>query len=158
MHLHQVPQVMLQDHIQKVGTTESCTQLQRRALSACCQSMTLPVMTQHATTDSNGIQFNSVKPTVHFQAAIISHTIDTTHQPADKLSPLQDQALSAKYHHLITKKGGKANADRNVKILIFVGVSTVLNPPISSSSYKSYIGPVPPDPYAMEYSVRPSLQ
>jgi len=44
----------------------------------------------------------------------------------------------------------------DVKILIFVGVSTVLNPPISPSS-KSYVGPVPPGLYAMKYSIRPSL-
>jgi len=43
-----------------------------------------------------------------------------------------------------------------VKILIFVGVSTVLNPLITSSS-TSYAGPVPPGLYVMKYSVRPSL-
>jgi len=35
-----------------------------------------------------------------------------THQPTDKLSPLQDLALSAEYCYLTIEKGGKANAER----------------------------------------------
>jgi len=112
MHSHQVPQGLLQDLIHKAGTRESCTQLQRGSYSMCRQSQTSPVMTLHTSFDSKGIQFNPVKPTVHLQAAITSRTIDTTHQPTDKLSPLQDQALSAEYHHLTIEKGRKANAER----------------------------------------------
>jgi len=41
----------------------------------------------------------------------------------------------------------------SVKILIFMGVNTALNPPILSS----HVGPVPPGLYAIKYSVRPSL-
>jgi len=69
-------------------------------------------MILHVSTNSKGIQSDSVEPTVHLQVAIISHTIDTTHQPMDKLSPPQDQALSAKYCHLTIEKGRKANAER----------------------------------------------
>jgi len=107
MRSHQVPQGLLQDHIHKVGTKESCTQLQRRCLSTCCQSTTSPVTILHVSTNSTGIQSDTVKPMVQLQATIILHTINTTHQPTDKLSPLQDQASSPKYHHLTIEKGRK---------------------------------------------------
>jgi len=74
--------------------------------------MTSLVMILHASFDSKGIQFNPVKPTFHLLAAPTSRTIDTTHQPADKLSPPQDHASPAKYRHLIIEKSGKANAER----------------------------------------------
>jgi len=112
MHLHQVPQGPLQNHVQKLGTKESCTQLQGRPHSTCCQSPTPSVMTRHTSYDSKGIQSNPVQPTVHLQVAFIMHIIDTTHQPAKKQLPPQDQALPAEYHHLTTEKGGKANAER----------------------------------------------
>jgi len=66
-----------------------------------------------------GIQFNSVKPTVHLLAAIISYTINMTHQSVDRLLPLQDQASSAEYHHLTIKKGGKATSEsRKMQLLM----------------------------------------
>ena len=112
MRSHQVPPGPLRNSNCKMGTRESCTQLQRGSSSMCHQSQTSPFMTLHTSFDSKGIQFNPVEPMVHLQATITSCIIDMTHQPVDKLLPLQDQASSAKYRHLTIEKGGKANAER----------------------------------------------
>jgi len=127
--------------------------LQRRPLSMCCQLQTSPVMTLHPSINYKGIQFNSVEP----------QFISKMHSPCTLLTHPINQWISSchcrtKHHQLSTITSspirvGKAMLRGHVKILIFVGVSTVLNLPILLSCK----GPVPPGLYAMKYSVMPSL-